>query len=61
MPNAGHVSLQGNRLSVALRDGRLSEQEVKDLLWRVRKEVRSWGFELAALVVNGRLVQPAGE
>jgi hypothetical protein len=46
---------------VALRDGRLSEQEVRYLLWRVRKEVHSWGFELAALVVNGRMVQPAGE
>lgn len=61
MPKAAHVSVQGNRVSVALRDARLSEQEVKDLRWRVRKEVHSLGFELAALVVNGHPAQPGGE
>jgi len=61
MPKAAHVSVQGNQVSVALRDARLSEQEVKDLRWRVRKEVHSLGLELAALVVNGHPVLLAGE
>jgi hypothetical protein len=61
LPRAAHVSVQGSRVSVALRDVELSEHEVSDLLRRVRKEAESLGFGLAALVVNGRLVQAAGE
>jgi hypothetical protein len=61
LPKGAHVNLQGGRVSVALRDAELSEREVSDLLWRVRKEVERFGFELGALVVNGRLVQAARE
>jgi hypothetical protein len=61
LPRAAHVNLQGSRVSVAVRDAELGEREVSDLLWRVRKEVESFGFELGALVVNGRLVQAARE
>jgi hypothetical protein len=61
LPRAAHVNVQGSRVSVALRDAELSEQELSDLLWRVRKEVESFSFELGTLVVNGRLVQAARE
>jgi hypothetical protein len=58
MPQGAHVSLQGTRVSVALRDARLSEQDMQDLYRRLRKEVRGCGLELTALVVNGHLVRP---
>jgi len=61
MPQAAHVSLQGNGVSVALRDARLSEQDVRELHSRMRREMQSLGLELAELVVNGHLVRPADE
>jgi hypothetical protein len=61
LPKAVHVSVQGTQVGVALRDAGLTQEDVSHLLWRLRKEVRGWGLELATLVVNGEVVVLNGE
>jgi hypothetical protein len=57
---AVHVSMQGNRLSVALRDPRITESERLALYHRLRSQCIAWGLELTELTINGHLVDPVG-
>jgi hypothetical protein len=54
-----HANVQGNRLSVALRDGTLSESDALELYYRLRGQLRGAGYELAEMTINGQPVIPA--
>jgi len=55
---ASHVSLQGNRLNVALRDAGLDERDWPALRDRLQAQCVAWGLELGELTINGKRVEP---
>lgn len=52
------VSVQGNRLSVVLRDARLEPAEWQHLRDRLRAHCERMGLEMAELTINGVPVEP---
>ena len=56
-----HASVQGNRISVGMRDGALHEEDLPELFYRLRAQLRAAGLELASLTVNGHNVAPADD
>jgi len=56
-----NASIQGNRVSVAMRDGTVQEQDKLSLFYRLRAQLRAAGFALTSLTVNGHNVAPADD
>jgi hypothetical protein len=54
-----YSNVQGNRVSMGMRDASLNEQEGLELFYRLRAELSAAGFELGEMIINGRPVTPA--
>jgi hypothetical protein len=54
-----YSNVQGNRVSMGMRDASMSEQEGLELFYRLRAELSAAGLELGEMIINGRPVTPA--
>jgi hypothetical protein len=60
-PVSTHVWIDGNMLSVTLRDARITAQEAERMYHQLRERLAEIGFELHQLTINGHVVIPTRE
>ena len=59
LPVSVQVLIEGQKLSVTLRDARISEREAAEIHYRLRDRLAGMGLELHELMINGHPVTDA--